>query len=100
MRRIIMLAATCAGLGYLQSAAAEQLRCGDVLISPGDEATYVLENCFGLQSGAHFTGYHINLPQVQRWRVIRESGQFRAVVVIGADGRVEDIQFDRRREED
>ena len=100
MRRIITMAAACAGLGGMQSAAADYLRCGDALIEPGDPATYVLENCFGLQSGAHFTGYQINLPQLQRWRVIRESGQFRAVVVIGADGRVEDIQFDRRREEE
>ena len=99
MRRIITLAAACAGLGCMQSAAAESLRCGDALIEPGDDAIYVLENCFGpTPSGANVTAYQINVAQLQRWRIIRESGQFSAVVVIGADGRVEDIQFERHRD--
>jgi len=99
MRRIITITAACVGLGCMQSAAADHLRCGDALIEPGDDATYVLENCFGpTESGANVTAYQINIPQLQRWRIIRESGQFRAVVVIGADGRVETIEFDRHRE--
>lgn len=97
MRRIITMAAACVGLGYMQSAAADYLRCGDALIEPGDNATYVLENCFGPpQPGV--TAYQTNLVQLQRWRIIRGSGQFEAVVVIGADGRVEAIEFDRRRD--
>lgn len=96
MRRIITMAAACAGLGCIQSAAADYLRCGDALIEPGDSATYVLENCFGpAQPG---TAYQVNLAQLQRWRIIREAGQFQAVVVIGADGRVEAIEFERRRD--
>ena len=97
MRRIITMAAYCAGLGCMQSAAADYLRCGDALIEPGDNATQVLENCFGpTQPGA--AAYQTILPQLQRWRIVREPGQFQAVVVIGADGRVEAIDFERRRD--
>jgi hypothetical protein len=96
MKRIIMMAAACAGLGCMQSAAADYLRCGDALIEPGDPATYVLENCFGPPQPG--TAYQTDLAQLQLWRIIREPGQFEAVVVIGADGRVEAIQFERRRD--
>ena len=98
MRCIITLAVTCAGLGYMQSAAADSLRCGDALIEPGDDAIYVLENCFDQQPGTNVPAYQVNLAQLQRWRIFRKSGQFQAVVVIGADGRVEAIEFDRRRD--
>jgi len=99
MQRIILMTAACAGLGCMQSAMADRLRCGDALIEPGDDAAYVLENCFGpTQPGANVNAYQINVAQLQRWRIIRESGQFRAVVVIGADGRVEAIEFDRHRD--
>jgi hypothetical protein len=99
MRRIITMAAACAGLGCMQSAAADYLRCGDVLIQTGDTANYVLENCFGpAQPGADVAGYQTNLVQFQRWMIVRQPGQFQAVVVIGADGRVEAIEFDRRRD--
>jgi len=97
MRRVITIAAACAGLGWMQSAAADYVRCGDALIGPGDDASFVLENCFGgMQPGTNAPAFQINLPQLQRWRIIRESGQFQAVVVIGADGRVETIEFGRR----
>lgn len=100
MRWVITIAAGCAGLGCMQSAAADHLRCGDALIEPGDDAAYVLENCFGnAQPGGNVSQYQISIAQLQRWRIIRESGQFRAVVVIGADGRVENIEFETRREE-
>ena len=99
MRCIITMAAVCAGLGCMQATAGDYLRCGDALIEPGDNATYVLENCFGpAQPGATGTAYQINIAQLQRWRIIREAGQFEAVVVIGADGRVETIEFERHRE--
>jgi len=99
MRRIITMVGVCAGLGYMQSAAADYLRCGDALIGPGDNAIDVLENCFGpTQAGANVSAYQINMVQLQRWRIIREPGQFEAVVVIGADGRVEAIEFERRRD--
>ena len=101
MRWIMTVAAACAGLGCMQSATAERLRCGSVLIEPGDDATYVLENCVELtQQEANSTLSQINIAQSQRWRIVRQPGQFRAVVLIGADGRVEDIQFDSRREDD
>jgi len=99
MRCIVTMAAACAGLCLMKSAAADSLRCGDALIEQGDDATYVLENCFGPpQPGANVSAYQINLAQLQRWRIIRASGQFDAVVVIGADGRVEAIEFERRRD--
>src|SRR5262249_27325575 len=99
MRRIITIAIGCAGLGYMQSAAADFLRCGDSLIEPGDDANFVLENCVGpAEPSGNASAYQINLPQLQRWIIVRDSGQFQAVVVIGADGRVETIEFGRRRD--
>jgi hypothetical protein len=99
MRYIITVAAACAGLICTQAVAGDFLRCGDALIGPGDTAAFVLENCFGAtQQGANGIEYQISMAQLQRWRIIRESGQFEAVVVIGADGRVETIEFDRRRD--
>jgi hypothetical protein len=67
------------------------------LIEPGDDATFVLENCFGPPQ-PNVAAYQVSLPQLQRWKIIREAGQFQAVVVIGADGRVEAIEFDRHRD--
>ena len=99
MRWIITLAAVCTGLGGMRPAAAEPLRCGSVLIEPGDSAAFVLENCIKpTQAEGNPIPYQINIAQMQRWIIVRDSGQFRAVVVIGADGRVEDIEFDRRRD--
>jgi len=80
------------------------------VIEPGDDAAYVFEKCVESAStetntrSAWITGashqvlYPIGFAQSQRWRSVRASGQFRAVRVIGADGRVEDIEFDTRRD--
>ena len=107
---MIVLALAGAGFGGLQSAAAETLRCGASLIEPGDDAAYVLEKCVEsastqtntqsawTASGKNMMLVPIGFAQSQRWRIVRASGQFRAVLVIGADGRVEDIEFDTRRD--
>jgi hypothetical protein len=108
MRAVITLVLACGGLAAVQPVAAETLRCGSVLIEPGDDAAYVLEKCvtapdsasqLAFLSVADGNLYPLGFAQLQRWRIARKPGQFRAVVVIGADGRVEDIQFERRREE-
>ncbi len=98
----------CAGCALMHPAAAEALRCGSVLIEPGDDALYVLEKCgepasnITVMQSAAVSGasnvYQIGIPQSQRWLISRNRGQFRAVVTIGADGRVEDIRFERRRD--
>ena len=70
---------------------------------------YVLEKCLeptwtrtitqpASVSGADSNVYQLGIGQSQRWLIAREPGQFRAVVTIGADGRVEDIEFERRRD--
>lgn len=108
MRLIITLAVAGAGIALAQSAAADTLRCGDVLIRPGDDALYVLEKCVEPRAtatrlpgwwweGAHSDFYPIGFAQLQRWRIAREPGQFPALLTIGADGRVETIEFERRR---
>lgn len=108
MRPMITLALAFAGFAHMQPAAGETLRCGSVLIEPGDDALYVLEKCGeatstititqpALVSGVSSNVYQIGFTQSQRWRIARESGQFRAVLTIGADGRVEDIEFERVR---
>jgi hypothetical protein len=107
---MIILALAGAGLVGMESAAADTLRCGSTLIEPGDDAAYVLEKCFESASAetntrsawmagaGHQILYPMGFAQPQRWRIVRASGQFRAVLVIGADGRVEDIEFDTRRD--
>ena len=106
MRLIITLAVAGAGIALAQSAPADTLRCGSVLIRPGDDALYVLEKCGEARSLATIVQptlvngvgnvYQIGMAQSQ-WLIAREPGQFRAVLTIGADGRVETIAFDRRR---
>jgi hypothetical protein len=110
MRAMIILALAAAGFGAMESAAADTLRCGPTLIEPGDDAAYAFEKCIESASaetntqsawvGAanHQLLYAIGFTQPQRWRIVRAPGQFRAVLVIGADGRVEDIEFDTRRD--
>jgi hypothetical protein len=107
MRLIITLAAACTGITLAQPVSADTLRCGSVLIRPGDDAVYVLENCVeraattmmqpGWMEGVNRNLYLLGFAQLQRWRIVREPGQFPAVLTIGADGRVETIEFERRR---
>ena len=105
--RPMMLGLACVGLAAVQPAAADTLRCGSVLIEPGDDALYVLEKCGEARSlttivqPALVSGITDNVYQIgftpSRWLITREPGQFRAVLTIGADGRVETIAFERRR---
>jgi len=109
MRTMIKLALTLGGAGFLyaQPALAETLRCGAVLIQPGDDARYVLENCGEpasapantdsiLEDGV--TVYQIGIMRADRWRYHRGPGLFPAVVTIADDGRVADIQFEKVRD--
>ena len=105
----MMLGLACVGFAAMQPAAADTLRCGSVLIEPGDDALYVLENCGEARSLATIVQptfvigvgnvYQIGIAQSQ-WLITREPGQFQAVLTIGADGRVETIAFQRRRGRD
>lgn len=108
--RPMMLGLACVGLAALQPAAADTLRCGAVLIEPGDDALYALEKCGEARSLATIvqpalvSGIAGNVYQIgfipSQWLITREPGQFRAVLTIGADGRVETIAFERRRGRD
>jgi hypothetical protein len=108
MRLTITLALVSAAIALAQPAAADTLRCGSVLIRPGDDALYVLDKCVGpaattalMQRGwtdsVNGYLYPIGFAQLQRWRIARAPGQFPAVLTIGADGRVETIEFERHR---
>jgi hypothetical protein len=108
MRLTITFALACAAIALVQSAAADTLRCGSVLIRPGDDALYVLEKCVepvatttmmqgGWTDGVNGYIFPIGFAQLQRWRIARAPGQFPAVLTIGADGRVETIEFERHR---
>ena len=110
MRLTITLALASAAIALVQPAAADSdtLRCGSVLIRPGDDALYVLEKCVEPAATTTMTqggwtdavnGYifPIGFAQLQRWRIARAPGQFPAVLTIGADGRVETIEFERHR---
>ena len=108
MRPIVKLLLGCAGLVPL-AASAETLRCGAVLIQPGDDAAYVLESCGDPESAPNdATGdqvqferlnvYPIGLRRADRWRYHRGPGLFTAIVALGDDGRVQDIEFERVRD--
>ena len=107
MRALITLAIVSLGCAAIRPASANDLRCGSVLIEPGDEVGYVLEHCGepnsslpiprsvsgpapASYSGAFFRG--------NRWRYHRGPGKFPAILVIGDDGRVDSIHFDKHRD--
>jgi Protein of unknown function (DUF2845) len=109
MRPAIALALACAGLAPVAPALAETLRCGAVLIQPGDDARYVLEMCgepgawtaIGapvLARGINGGVYGIGVIRADRWLYHRDFGQFPAVVSIGDDGRVTEIEFEKTRD--
>ncbi|HVN46564.1 MAG TPA: DUF2845 domain-containing protein [Steroidobacteraceae bacterium] len=105
MRPIVKVLLGCAGLVPLTTPA-ETLRCGAVLIQPGDDAGYVLENCGEPEAGPYdeqgqltvLNVYPIGLRRADRWRYHRGPGLFTAIVALGDDGRVQDIQFERVRD--
>ncbi len=81
---------------------ADSLRCGSVLIEPGDDAGYVLKNCGEPNSGAASRGPADLRPPAEvfhasTWRYDRGPGKFPVVVVIGDDGRVAAIHFEKQR---
>jgi uncharacterized protein DUF2845 len=107
MQSMIKLTLVLAGATLLgtQPALGETLRCGSALIQPGDDASYVLENCgapasddsdAALESGIHV--YQIGMLRADRWRYHRGPGLFPAIVTIADDGRVADIQFEHDRD--
>jgi ABC-type sugar transport system substrate-binding protein len=109
MRPVITLALACAGFAAAQAALAQTLRCGFVLIQPGDDARYVLEKCGaptgwtaitvpGNANNVYFNVYQTGVTRADRWLYHRSFGQFAAVLAIGDDGRVSDIQFERFRD--
>jgi hypothetical protein len=103
-----MLAVACTGMTLARSADADTLRCGQVLIRPGDDALYVLEKCLEPTAalamtqpgwlGVNSNIYPLAFGQLQRWRITRGPGKFPALLTIGADGRVDTIEFGRRRD--
>ena len=109
MRPVITLALACAGFAAAQAALAQTLRCGSVLIQPGDDARYVLEKCGaptawtaitlpGSASNVYINVYQTGATRADRWLYRRDFGQFAAVLAIGDDGRVQEIEFERFRD--
>lgn len=109
VRPLVSFALACAGFTLAAAASAESLRCGSVLIQPGDDAWYVLEKCGEPTAWTAFTVpamarnvdsdvYQIGLTRADRWLYRRDFGQFPAVLTIGADGRVAAIEFERVRD--
>ena len=108
-RPVITLALACAGFAAAQAASAQTLRCGSVLIQPGDNAWYVLEKCgaptawtaITLPGSAHnvyINVYQTGVTRADRWLYRRDFGEFAAVLAIGDDGRVQEIEFERFRD--
>jgi hypothetical protein len=108
MRPIITLALASAGLAPVNATLAETLRCGSVLIQPGDDARYVLQKCgepisrtaILMPESAHtifVNVYQTGITRSDRWLYQRSPGQFHVVLTIGDDGRVAAIEFERVR---
>jgi hypothetical protein len=107
MRTVITLALACAGFAATQAALSETLRCGSVLIQPGDDAWYVLEKCGEPTARTALITpvlansvnvYQSAFARSDRWLYHRNPGQFPAVLSIGEDGRVRSIEFPRVRD--
>jgi hypothetical protein len=109
MRPVITLALACAGFAAAPTALAQTLRCGSVLIQPGDDARYVLEKCGaptgwtaiilpGSAGNVFVSVYQTGVTRADRWLYHRSFGQFAAVLAIGDDGRVQEIEFERFRD--
>jgi hypothetical protein len=109
VRPVIVLALGCAGFAAVPAASAETLRCGSVLIQLGDDARYVLEKCgeptawtaITMPAMAHSIYgevYQTGITRANRWLYHRDPGQFPALLTIGDDGRVEQIEFERVRD--
>jgi hypothetical protein len=109
MRPVITLALACVGFAAAQAALAQTLRCGSALIQPGDDARYVLEKCGaptawtaitlpGSASSVYVNVYQTGVTRADRWLYQRSFGQFAAVLSIGDDGRVQEIEFERVRD--
>jgi hypothetical protein len=106
LRRLFTHTLACVAL--LQAPAfADTLRCGAVLIQPGDDARFVLEKCGEptlrpspnapvLASDTYVV--RSGVARADRWRYHRGPGQFAVVLTIGDDGRVQAIDFETRRD--
>jgi len=104
-RSVMMFALACAGLVSVKVTLAETLRCGSVLIQPGDDARYVLEKCgeplsrtLAVRAGSiDGNVFQTGITRSDRWLYQRSPGQFHVVLTIGDDGRVAAIEFQRVR---
>jgi hypothetical protein len=104
MRSVITLALVCTGLAPVTATLAETLRCGSVLIQPGDDARYVLEKCGEPMSRVAILArsvdanvFQTGITRSDRLLYLRSPGQFQVVLAIGDDGRVSAIDFERVR---
>ena len=106
MRNVFGCVLAALGLAALTPVQAETLRCGSVLIEPGDEAQYVLEKCGTPERASPLAplpaaGAYIRtvpVSRADRWLYHRGAGQFPAIVIIADDGRVADIEFETVRD--
>ncbi len=105
MKTLITLALVGASLVESPPILSNSLRCGSALIEPGDDTGYVLKNCGEpnrdepLATGeTHLNPQPVIILRTNRWRYHRGPGKFPAVLVIGDDGRVEAIQFEKHRD--
>lgn len=106
MRSVITLTLICVGLAQMQPAFADTLRCGASLVEPGDDAAYVLERCgepnqdprLGSARGTYADLYPYVVLRADRWRYHRGRGKFPVVLVIGDDGRVQAIHYEKHRD--
>lgn len=104
----VTLALAFASLAQIRPASADTLRCGSVLIQPGDDAGYVLEKCGepnlrrAPKGPASAPGAWVYYPtaalRADRWRYHRGTGKFPTVLVMGDDGRVAAIHLEKHRD--
>jgi hypothetical protein len=105
-----LFTATLASGALMQvPAVADTLRCGSVLIQPGDDARYVLEKCgeptmmpsVAVPAWSRNTNGYVfrsSVVRADRWRYQRAFGQFAVVLTIGDDGLVQAIDYETRRD--
>jgi hypothetical protein len=109
-RSLLLLGFAVFGLALLEPASANTLRCGSVLIEPGDDAAYVLEHCgvptlssqpnessYRTRPSGNLYPYQGIAMRADRWRYDRGPGKLPVVLTIGDDGRVAAIEFEQHR---
>lgn len=105
VRIFLSIASIVLAVLLVTPAHADTLRCGSVLVQPGDMASYVLAKCGAPESKseihepimarrANGTTYRVGTTTQEIWRYARRAGQFPAVLTFEG-GVLKKLEFEK-----